>query len=528
MLVASAVIAALGGLLFGFDTIVISGAEQKFQALWDLNDSLHGWAMSAALWGTVLGALLGHIPTDRFGRKGTLIWIGLFFLASAVWSALATNVYSFMWARFLGGIGVGVSTVAAPLYIAEISPAAKRGFLTGLFQFNIVFGILLAFLSNSLLEGTSENDWRWMLGIEGVPAIAYTVLALFISESPRWLIGLKHQREAGEAALAKINPDASRDEIVRLAREIQHAAQAEEQLTRGATLSPQLRVPILLAFLVAFFNQLSGINAILYFAPRILGMAGLTDPRLGQVGIGLVNLVFTMLGLWLIDRAGRRTLLLIGSIGYIVSLAVVAATFFANEAALQVTGDAIALKDAETKLQQAEQAGASGEVFASAQHKAEMARTELLASIHREDYQGQPIEISKSESHEDIMAATNRANDEATELVGNGGIIVLLGILAFIASHAVGQGAVIWVLISEVFPNEHRAVGNSIGSGTHWVFAALITLCFPVAVGAFAPGYIFSFFCFMMVLQLLWVLTMVPETKGIPLEEIQRRLGISR
>ncbi|MGI9428961.1 MAG: MFS transporter, partial [Bythopirellula sp.] len=285
----SSIIAALGGFLFGFDTVVISGAEQKFQALWDLNDSLHGWAMSSALWGTVLGALLGNIPTDRFGRKGTLIWIGLFFFISAVWSGLATDVYSFMVARFLGGLGVGVSTVVAPLYISEISPADKRGFLTGLFQFNIVFGILVAFLSNALLEGTSEHDWRWMLGVEGIPAVLYTLSAFFIPESPRWLIGLQHRREEGEKVLSDINPEATAEEIAALATEIEVAAQAEEKVTGGATFSTHLKTPILLAFLVAFFNQLSGINAVLYFAPRILGMAGLSDPRMGQVGIGLVN-----------------------------------------------------------------------------------------------------------------------------------------------------------------------------------------------------------------------------------------------
>ena len=525
-LVYSSIIAALGGFLFGFDTIVISGAEQKFQSLWDLTDTLHGWAMSSALWGTVVGALLGNIPTDRFGRKGTLIWIGLLFFVSAVWSGLATDVYSFMVARFLGGLGVGVSTVVAPLYISEIAPAEKRGLLTGLFQFNIVFGILIAFLSNSLLEGTSENDWRWMLGVEGFPAILYTLAALFIPESPRWLIGLQHRREDGEAILSEINPEASAAEIARWADEIEIAAKAEEEVTGGVAFSSHLKTPILLAFLVAFFNQLSGINAVLYFAPRILGMAGLSDPRMGQVGIGLVNLVFTMLGLWMIDRAGRRTLLIIGSIGYITSLAVVAATFFANEEALSVAGDALALQGAEARLQQAEIDGTTGEVFESLKKKAEAARASYLDSIGREEYAGKRVEFDASASHQEIIAVAEQAAEEAIQLVGNSGLIVLFGIFAFIASHAIGQGAVIWVLISEVFPNEHRAIGNSIGSGTHWVFAALITLFFPIAVSSFAPGAIFAFFSGMMILQLLWVLTMVPETKGVPLEEMQKKLGI--
>ncbi len=526
-LIASAVIAALGGLLFGFDTIVISGAEQKFQALWSLSDTLHGWAMSSALWGTVLGALLGNIPADRFGRKGTLIWIGLFFFVSAVWSGLATGPYSFMVARFLGGIGVGVSTVAAPLYISEISPAETRGFLTGLFQFNIVFGILLAFLSNSLLEGTSENDWRWMLGVESFPALFYTVCALFIPESPRWLIGMKHRREEGEAVLAKINSPATAEEIARLAGEIEAAAKAEEQATGGAVLSSRLKTPILLAFLVAFFNQLSGINAILYFAPRILGMAGLSDPRLGQVGIGLVNLVFTMLGLWMIDRAGRRSLLLIGSIGYIVSLAVVAATFFANQPALRVANNAQTLVAAEERLQATRATGGANDAIESIKAKVAQARGDFAAATNADNYAGERFEFSEDESPEEMLAAAHRAAEQAINLVGSGSLVVLLGIFAFIASHAVGQGAVIWVLISEVFPNEHRAVGNSIGCGTHWVFAALIALFFPIAVSNILPGYIFSFFAGMMVLQLIWVLTMVPETKGVPLEEIQKRLGIA-
>lgn len=523
----SSVIAALGGFLFGFDTVVISGAEQKFQALWDLSDSLHGWAMSSALWGTVVGALLGNIPTDRFGRKGTLIWIGLFFLISAVWSGLATDAYSFMIARFLGGLGVGVSTVAAPLYISEIAPPEKRGFLTGLFQFNIVFGILVAFLSNSLLEGTSENDWRWMLGVEGFPAILYTLSALFIPESPRWLIGLKQKREAGEAVLAEIYPNASADEIAQLAEGIHVAAKAEERGSSGAAFSSKLKIPILLAFLVAFFNQLSGINAILYFAPRILGMAGLSDPRMGQVGIGLVNLVFTMAGLWMIDRAGRRTLLIIGSIGYIASLSIVSATFFANQAPLSVAGEALALKGAEENLQRAESDGTTGKVFESLQSKAENARASYLETIGQAEYLGERITFEDSASHDEVIATAEKVAQEASELIGNGGLIVLLGIFAFIASHAVGQGAVIWVLISEVFPNEHRAIGNSIGSGTHWIFAALITLFFPVAVNSFAPGYLFAFFSIMMVLQLLWVLVMVPETKGVPLEEMQKKLGMT-
>lgn len=440
---ASAVIAALGGFLFGFDTVVISGAEQEIQSLWGLGDGLHGLAMSAALWGTVLGSLVGSVPTDRLGRKGTLLWIGVLYFVSAVWSGLATDVYSFMIARFIGGIGVGISTVVAPLYISEIAPAAARGRLAGMFQFNIVFGILIAFVSNALLQGVGENAWRWMLGVEAVPALLYTLLALRIPESPRWLIVKRGKVEQAREILAELNPDFSSEEIEagisRISASVSAAEPASSQQA-AASGTANLSKPIAFAFLIAFFNQLSGINAVLYFAPRIFEMTGLGQQAafLQSVGIGVTNLIFTMLGLTLIDKFGRKTLLIVGSIGYIASLSLCAWAFF-------------------------------------------------------------------SENFTIVPAC----------------------IFAFIASHAMGQGAVIWVFISEIFPTKFRALGNSIGSGTHWVFAALITLTFPIAAGAFPPGYIFGFFSFMMVLQLLWVLLLVPETKGISLEEMQHKLGMT-
>jgi len=428
---------ALAGFLFGFDTVVISGAEQTIQALWKLSAGLHGIAMAAALYGTVLGSLLGGWPTDRFGRRATLLWIGALYLVSAVWSGLATDVYSFIVARFIGGLGVGISTVAAPLYISEISPAHQRGRLTGMFQFNIVLGILVAFLSNALLAGVGPNAWRWMLGVEAFPALLYTVLCFGLPESPRWLLGRKSDRQKGIEVLRLIEPSASAAEIETKASEI--AAASTAQVSSGRFWSLRLRRPILLAFLVAFFNQLSGINAILYFAPRIFEMTGLAAKAalLQSVGIGVTNLVFTFVGLWLIDRLGRRTLLYIGSFGYIGSLGLVAWAFF----------------------------------------------TEHFR-------------------------------------------IVPVCIFAFIAAHAIGQGAVIWVFISEIFPNRHRAEGQALGSFTHWFFAALLTTLFPKMVTAFAPGYVFLFFCGMMLLQLIWVKFMVPETKGVPLEQIQKRLGL--
>ena len=432
-----AITSALAGFLFGFDTVVISGAEQRIQALWSLSPAIHGVALGAALYGTVLGSLTGGIPSDRFGRKPTLLWIGILYIVSALGSALAWNVEVFILARFIGGIGIGISTVVAPMYISEIAPPAHRGRLAGMFQFNIVFGIVVAFLSNALLAGIGDDAWRWMLGVAVFPSIAYTLMCLALPESPRWLLTRKGDRAEGLRVLGLIEPGASSAQLQQHSDEI--VAASARQTTAKGFWSMRLRVPIMLAFLVAFFNQMSGINAILYFAPRIFELTGLgaRAALLQSVGIGITNLIFTFVGLWLIDRLGRRTLLTIGSFGYIASLGLCAWAFFTHHYA-----------------------------------------------------------------------------------------IVPACIFAFIAAHAVGQGTVIWVLISEIFPNQYRATGQSLGSATHWIFAALITTVFPAVVSTFAPGKIFLFFCGMMVLQLIWVRTMVPETKGVPLEEIQRRLGI--
>lgn len=434
------VVSALAGFLFGFDTVVISGAEQKIQALWGLSAGMHGLAMGAALYGTVLGSLLGGWPTDRFGRKPTLLFIGVLYVLSAFGCAFADGVVVFIVARFLGGLGIGISTVAAPLYISEIAPPAYRGRLAGMFQFNIVFGIVVSFASNAIIARIGGEDaWRWMLGIAAVPSVIYAAMCFGLPESPRWLIGRKGDRTAGLAVLRLIEPELPLAKLEGYADEIAAAARAEET-SASQFWTWRLRVPILLAFLVAFFNQLSGINAVLYFAPRIFEMTGLGKEAalLQSVGIGLTNLAFTFVGLWLIDRLGRRTLLYIGSFGYIASLGLTAWAFF-------------------------------------------------------------------------------------TQHYG----IVPVCIFAFIAAHAIGQGTVIWVLISEIFPNRHRAEGQALGSFTHWIFAALLTTFFPKMVTAFAPGYVFLFFCAMMVLQLIWVQFMVPETKGRSLEEIQRDLGMS-
>jgi SP family arabinose:H+ symporter-like MFS transporter len=428
---------ALAGFLFGFDTVVISGAEKTIQQLWGLSADLHGIAIASALYGTVVGSLIGGWPADRFGRKATLLWIGVLYFAGAVGSALAPNVATFIASRVIGGLGIGISTVVAPMYISEIAPAKYRGRLAGMFQFNIVFGILIAFVSNALLAGAGENAWRWMLGVAAFPSLLYTVLCLGLPESPRWLLSRKGDRDAGLQVLQRIEPDASKAEIVAEADAI--IASSSEQASSGHFWARRLRKPILLAILIAFFNQLSGINAILYFAPRIFELTGLGAKAalLQSIGIGVTNLVFTFVGLWLIDRLGRRTLLYIGSFGYIASLGMVAWAFFTGHFS-----------------------------------------------------------------------------------------IVPVCIFAFIAAHAIGQGAVIWVFISEIFPNRHRAEGQTLGSFTHWIFAALLTTFFPKMVTAFPPGYVFSFFAGMMVLQLIWVKTMVPETKGVPLEQIQKQLGI--
>ena len=428
---------ALAGFLFGFDTVVISGAEKTIQTLWGLSPSLHGIAMASALYGTVIGSLLGGWPADRFGRKATLLWIGVLYLLGAIGSGLAPNVAIFIAARVIGGLGIGISTVVAPMYISEIAPPKHRGRLAGMFQFNIVFGILIAYVSNAVLAGIGANAWRWMLGVAAFPSLLYVAFCFGLPESPRWLLSRKDDRKAGMQVLQRIEPDASGAEIAAEADAI--IAASSEKVSSGHFWTKRLRRPILLAILIAFFNQLSGINAILYFAPRIFELTGLGAKAalLQSIGIGATNLVFTFVGLWLIDRLGRRTLLYIGSFGYIASLGLVAWAFFSGHLAL-----------------------------------------------------------------------------------------VPICIFAFIAAHSVGQGTVIWVFISEIFPNRHRAEGQTLGSFTHWIFAALLTTFFPKMVSAFQPGYVFAFFAGMMVLQLIWVKTMVPETKGVPLEQIQKQLGI--
>ena len=432
-----ALVAALAGFLFGFDTAVISGAEQAVQRTWSMSDAMHGLAISAALWGTVIGALFGGWPLDRFGRKPTLVWIGVLYAVSAIGSALAWDPVSFMLFRLIGGLGVGASSVAAPAYIAEIAPREVRGRLVALFQTMIVLGILIAFLSNFLLGGIGSEAWRWMLGAEVLPAIAYLLATFAIPESPRWLCVHRKAEDSARAILSRINPATVDETIAAIRAEAQH-----DQRTIGWSrfFDGHLKRPIMLAFLIAFFNQLSGINAIIYYAPRIFEIsgAGSSVALLATVGVGVVNLVFTLVGLALIDKAGRKRLMYIGSVGYIVSLSAAAYGF------------------------------ASGQLG-----------------------------------------------------------IVLPFILAFIAAHAVGQGAVIWVYISEIFPSSARAKGQSLGAGTHWVFAAALTLIMPAVLSSVSPVAIFLFFAGMMILQLLWVGFAMVETRGRSLEDVAAELAVS-
>lgn len=427
---------ALAGFLFGFDTVVISGANAPIKELWQTSAWFHGvFIMSMALWGTVLGSLAGGIPTKRIGRKKTLIWVGVLYLVSALGSGLATDPYMFSFFRFLGGVGVGASTVAAPTYISEISSAKSRGRLVALYQFNIVFGILIAFISNYLLDGVGGNDdWRWMLGVEAIPAALYCLLIFGVPNSPRWLVVQQNDEAGALATLQLIHGDAGKAQA-ELDTIKNHTS---EETSRNGVFSGKYNKSLLLAFLLAFFNQLSGINFILYYAPVILENAGFasSDSLLSSISIGGTNLIFTFVGLYLIDRMGRKSLMYIGSLGYIISLAMVAYGF----------------------------------------------KTEASAGFN------------------------------------------LFFILTFIASHAVGQGAVIWVFISEIFPNSVRAAGQAWGTGTHWVFAALITMLGEVVIEAFPGWTVFAFFAAFMVLQLLFTHFMMPETKGVSLEELQDQL----
>lgn len=426
--------AALAGFLFGFDTVVISGADKQLQTLWGSSDVFHGAVViGMALWGTVVGALLGGIPTNKLGRKKTLISIGVFYTVSAIGSALSNDPITFAVFRFIGGFAVGASTIAAPAYISEIAPPKDRGKLVGLYQFNIVFGILIAFFSNYLLSGIGENAWRWMMGVEAIPAALYTLCAVSIPKSPRWLLSKMRINEA-KKVMRIINPDLDPEHLI-----LEIKTENENTVLGENIFITKYRFPLILAFCIAFFNQLSGINAFLYYAPRILEEAGLgaSTALLSSIGIGATNMIFTLLGIYLIDRMGRKQLMYIGSVGYIISLSLVASAFFFN-------------------------------------------------------WEGMSVAIF---------------------------------LFLFIAAHAIGQGTVIWVFISEIFPNHLRGYGQSFGSSVHWILAAVVPSLIPILFTTIGPGVVFSFFAFMMMIQLLFVVFMMPETKGKSLEELSKSMA---
>ncbi|MGN7203007.1 sugar porter family MFS transporter [Pedobacter sp. SAFR-022] len=426
-------VVALGGFLFGFDTAVISGAEKAIQQHWNLSVFEHGFTISIALIGTVIGSLIGSRPSDHFGRKNTLYFVAIAYLLSSLGTALANDWSVFLIFRFLGGLGVGISSVTAPIYISEVSPADRRGRLVGLFQFNVVLGILISYLSNYLISQGGEASWRWMLGVQAFPSVLFLVLIYFIPESPRWLILKKGHDKAALEILRIINPLNCEEELQAIKN-----SKSISTNRKGMTevlFSRKYKTPVILAMLFAFFNQVSGINAIIYYAPRIFEMAGLGahSSLLSTVGIGVINFSFTLLAINVIDKVGRKVLMLVGSIGLIVSLSLVSYTFY------------------------------------------------------RGDLSGFSIPIY---------------------------------MMIFIAFFAFSQGAVIWVFISEIFPNEVRAKGQTLGSSTHWVMASLIAFSFPYFAENLGGGTTFLFFASMMVLQLIFVWRLMPETKGRSLEQI--------
>ncbi len=432
-------VVALGGFLFGFDTAVISGAEKSIQQFWHLSVFEHGLTISIALIGTVLGSLLGSKPSDFFGRKNTLYFVAIAYLLSSLGTSLTDNWYIFLTFRLLGGLGVGASSVTAPIYISEVSPADRRGRLVGLFQFNVVLGILISYLSNYLLSQGGESSWRWMLGVQAIPAFIFLCLIYFIPESPRWLILKKGDTTRALEILRIINPLNCETELVSIQQSSLDTSgnkRSKENLFSG-----KYKTQVVLVMLFAFFNQVSGINAIIYYAPRIFEMAGLGahSSLLSTVGIGMINFIFTLLGINIIDKVGRKVLMLVGSVGLIVSLFLVAFTFYSGH----LSGFAI------------------------------------------------PVYM-----------------------------------MLFIAFFAFSQGAVIWVFISEIFPNQVRAKGQTLGSSTHWIMAAIIAFSFPYLAESLGGAITFFFFGFMMVLQLIFVWFFMPETKGTSLEQIEANMVV--
>ena len=449
LVIRSAIVAAVGGLIFGFDTAVISGANAALKVQFNLDDGGLGATVAIATVGTIVGALIGGRSADYFGRRKLLFFIGILYILGALGTALAPSHLVLMIFRFVGGLGVGLSSVCAPIYTAEIAPAKVRGRLVGLVQFNIVLGILVAYLSNYIVAQIVHDPqiaWRWMLGVMVVPSVLFLVFLVAVPETPRWLMAKGHEEKAIAISRRLCNTVEESDEQIQEIRD--QLASAGSQATLSQFFTRRYFKVIALAFFIAMFNQLSGINAILYYAPEVMKQAGADDNAalLMSVGVGLMNLVATMAALTVIDRIGRRSLMIVGSIGYLVSMGFLTAVMFM--------------------------------------------------------FQG----------HFNSTSST----------------LVLVGLLVFIAAHAFGQGSVIWVFISEIFPTRVRGLGQSLGSLTHWVFAAITTYAFPPIIGAWGGGWAFSIFLVCMFGQLVWVLTKMPETKGIPLEEMEEKLGLNK
>ena len=449
LVIRSAIVAAVGGLIFGFDTAVISGANAALKKQFHLDDGGLGATVAIATVGTIIGALIGGRSADRFGRRKLLFFIGILYVLGALGTALAPSHLVLMIFRFIGGIGVGLSSVCAPIYTAEIAPARVRGRLVGLVQFNIVLGILVAYLSNYIVAQIVHDPqiaWRWMLGVMVVPSVLFLVFLMTVPETPRWLMAKGHEEKAIAISRRLCNTVEESDEQIQEIRD--QLASAGSQATLSQFFTRRYFKVIALAFFIAMFNQLSGINAILYYAPEVMKQAGADDNAalLMSVAVGLMNLIATMAALTVIDRIGRRSLMIVGSIGYLVSMGFLTAVMFM--------------------------------------------------------FQG----------HFNSTSST----------------LVLVGLLVFIAAHAFGQGSVIWVFISEIFPTRVRGLGQSLGSLTHWVFAAITTYAFPPIIGAWGGGWAFSIFLVCMFGQLVWVLTKMPETKGIPLEEMEDKLGLNK
>ncbi len=493
-------IAALGGLLFGFDTAVISGTTDALTDVFELSPGGLGFTVASALIGTIVGAIFAGRPADRLGRRTCLFFIAALYGVSAIGSALASDWNSFIIFRFIGGIGVGAASVVSPMYIAEVSPSRVRGRMVAIFQFNIVLGLLLAYLSNYIVSACElgEAEWRWMFGIETFPAIAFVLLLLLAPRSPRWLMAQKQEDEA-RGVLDRLGTDSGNvDEAL---DEIRSSLALERHSLNEPFFRKAYLKPILLVIAIAMFNQLSGINALMYYAPHIFKMAGAGEKSalLQSVGVGAINLVFTLAAMAIIDNFGRRKLMIVGSIGYILSLATTAWAFYTYRPEFTAVRDGMkAVEEAQEGVAKAsESAGAALD-----------ATGEAALSAARE-----------------VLTAAEAALDTATADASQGGVIVLVSLLVFIASHAFGQGAVIWVFISEIFPNRVRARGQALGCFTHWFMAVVISQTFPV-IAEWSGGHIFAFYAVMMVLQLIWVLRVMPETKGVPLEQIQKKLGI--